>query len=75
MTPRKYSALWTNARNQLKCIDTDSRELAEKKTILNNGTLYINTRYEAEIRLRRIYYRLKAGNRLPEVVDYPYLLR
>jgi hypothetical protein len=75
MKPRKYSALWYNSRNELKCVDTDTRELAEKKAILNNGTLFVNTRYDAEIRLRRIYLRLQADNRLPLEIDYPYLIK
>lgn len=74
MIPRKYSVTWQTKTDHLKCIDTDNCNVAEIKAIRTNGQLWINVRYNAEIRLRRIYLRLLSMGKLPEKIDYPYLI-
>lgn len=72
---KKYAATWTK-EGKFKSINTDNLELAEKKAYLNpNGQVWINTRYEAAKRLRRIYvnnFFKKTYD--PAKVDYPNLL-
>lgn len=67
---RKYH-VWNPKGN---CIATDSPELAEKKAILCNGTVYEDTRYNGRKRLQRAYYRAVSMGKKLETLDYPDLI-
>ena len=53
---------------------TNNKEVAEKKAILNNATMYVRPRYDAEMRLIRRYNRLISMSLLPAEIDYPNFL-
>jgi hypothetical protein len=54
---------------------TNNKELAEKKAILKDGTMFFRPRYDAECRLIRKYKRLlDKGMNLDGEVMYDYLL-
>lgn len=53
---------------------TNNKELAEKKAILKNATMYYRPRYNAEMRLIRLYNYLISVGRLPIEICYPEFL-
>lgn len=53
---------------------TNNKEIAEKKAILKDATMYFRPRYNAEIRLIRLYTYLISVGRLPEDICYPEFL-
>jgi hypothetical protein len=67
---RKYHVWIPNKRS----VETDNIDYANKTAILANGTVYEDIRHNGKRRLQKAYYRLKQLNKLPEQIDYPYLL-
>jgi hypothetical protein len=55
--PRKYMVLYGGEK--LIEFHTDNEALAERKAILKNGQVWIDTRYEAKMRLFKIKNRIK----------------
>jgi len=48
--PREFMVL-SGIGGKLKEFHTDNEDLARKKAILNNGQVWIDTRYKAKLRL------------------------
>jgi hypothetical protein len=56
-------------------IETNNFDVAERKAILKNGTLYEQTRHDALLRLQKMmYYKINYGTCELEQFDYPNLL-
>ena len=49
--PKLYTVIWRDKNGKAKHFETNNEETAEKKTIINNGQTYIDTRYKAKLRL------------------------
>jgi len=49
--PKQFFALWRNKKGNFIQFYTDCEILGFKKSVLNEGTLYIDTRYQAKLRL------------------------
>lgn len=67
----KYSVIYSNN----KVFETNDLKIAEKRAILNNGTIYEQTRHEALKRLQRIMFKqvnYKGVN--IDKFDFSYLL-
>ena len=69
---RRYYVLLSGNK---KGISTDSIELAEKRAILGNGTVYEDIRYKARKRLQRLYVRALYNGANIDTFDYPVLLK
>ena len=67
---RKYH-VWNPSGN---CIATDNEDLAEKKAILCNGTVYEDIRYNGRKRLQRMYFKAVSNGVLLAQLDYPDLI-
>lgn len=70
----KYSVTWHNKKGDLKSFQSNCIETTHKKSILNNGQLWEQTRYRAMVRLKSIYQQLKNKGMLPATIDYPNLI-
>jgi hypothetical protein len=53
---------------------TDNPNLAEKRAILGNGTVYEDIRYNGRKRLQRMYFVAASNGTLPKEIDYPDLI-
>lgn len=49
--PFKFFVIWRNNRKKLQQFDTDSEHTALITATRRNGTAYIDTRYEARMRM------------------------
>ena len=67
---RKYH-VWNPSGN---CIATDNPNLAEKKAILCNGTVYEDIRYNGRKRLQRMYFKAVSNGAKLTYLDYPDLI-
>lgn len=49
--PKQFFALWKDGKGKWHQFDSNNIEVANKKAVLNDGELYIDTRYAAKKRL------------------------
>lgn len=50
----KYYVLWKNKKGEIKIKDSNSIETMKYYAYKFNGTIYIDTRFDAKMRLQRI---------------------
>jgi hypothetical protein len=51
--PKEYTVIWKTEKGKFKYFFTDNFHLAGLKEIVNDGTIYVDTRYAAR---RRLYF-------------------
>jgi len=49
--PKLYTIIWRDKKQNSKFFYTNDEETAERKAAINDGEIYIDTRYKAKVRL------------------------
>lgn len=49
--PKLFTAIYKNAKGKNVFFETNNEDAALRKEVIKNGTTYIDTRYEAKVRL------------------------
>lgn len=49
--PFLFTVIWKDKKNNFCYFYTNNEETANKKKVLKNGEMYINTRYNSQLRL------------------------
>jgi len=60
--PNEFMVLWKNAKGENCSKETNSLKVAQTLEMVNNGTIYIDTRYKAKVRLYWYLWRKKEYN-------------
>jgi hypothetical protein len=55
--PKQFFALWKDSAGKWHQFDTNNQDVAEKKAAIDDGEIYIDTRYKAKLRLYRYLVR------------------
>lgn len=60
--PKLYTVIYKDSKGNSKYFYTNDNNTAEKKAALNDGEVYIDTRYKARLRLYWYLWRKKEYN-------------
>ena len=60
--PKEFTVIWRDKKDNIKQFETNNENTAFNKSIRVEGTVYIDTRYKAKLRLYWYLWRKKEYN-------------
>ena len=60
--PKEFTVIWGDKKDNIKQFETNDKNTAFNKSIRVEGTVYIDTRYKAKLRLYWYLWRKKEYN-------------
>lgn len=60
--PKEFTVIWRDKKDNIKQFETNDKNTAFNKSIRVEGTVYIDTRYKAKLRLYWYLWRKKEYN-------------
>lgn len=60
--PKEFTVIWRDKKDNIKQFETNDENTAFNKSIRVDGTVYIDTRYKAKLRLYWYLWRKKEYN-------------
>ena len=60
--PKEFTVIWRDKKDNIKQFETNDKNTAFNKSIRVDGTVYIDTRYKAKLRLYWYLWRKKEYN-------------